>query len=180
MGPQSIFVARVQGAGQGSCGSFADWMGQVYWVGKSKANTFSLWGRKGDRLYCSGGPEIRFQLQHGGGKDDKGLVFSVLAFQDSPCFFLFFCSWDTTFRIYFSDWNSYTILYSLAGSFKNLFLNFFKALRCGSWKCQFSSVQSLSRVSLWPHGLQVWMVMTESEFLFFCFFYGMQQVVYSS
>ena len=27
--------------------------------GRSKANTFSLWGRKGDRVYCSGGPEIR-------------------------------------------------------------------------------------------------------------------------
>ena len=27
--------------------------------GKSKANTFSLWGRRENRLYCSGGPEIR-------------------------------------------------------------------------------------------------------------------------
>ena len=28
-------------------------MRHVYWVGKSRANTFSLWGRRGDRLYCS-------------------------------------------------------------------------------------------------------------------------------
>ena len=27
-------------------------------VGESKANTFSLWSRRGDRSYCSGGPEI--------------------------------------------------------------------------------------------------------------------------
>jgi len=26
--------------------------------GKRKANTFSLWSRRGDRFYCSGGLEI--------------------------------------------------------------------------------------------------------------------------
>ena len=52
-GSQSTFIARVQGVGQGSCRSFADWMRHVYWVGKSRANTFSLQGRRGDRLYCS-------------------------------------------------------------------------------------------------------------------------------
>ena len=45
---------------------------------KSKKDNFSLWGRRGDRLYCSGGPEIHQQLQHGGEKDAKGLVFSFL------------------------------------------------------------------------------------------------------
>ena len=44
----------------GSCGSFADWMRHVYWGvgGESKENTFSLWGRRGDRLYRSGGTKI--------------------------------------------------------------------------------------------------------------------------
>ena len=32
-GPQSTFILRVQGVGQGSCGSFANWMRHVYWVG---------------------------------------------------------------------------------------------------------------------------------------------------
>ena len=45
---------------------------------KSKKDNFSLWGRRGDRLYCSGGPEIHQQLQHGGEKDAKGVVFSFL------------------------------------------------------------------------------------------------------
>ena len=33
-GPQSTFIPRVQGVGLGSCGSFADWMRHVYWVGE--------------------------------------------------------------------------------------------------------------------------------------------------
>ena len=37
----------------GSCRSFADWMRHVYWVGEDRANTFFLWRRRDDRLYCS-------------------------------------------------------------------------------------------------------------------------------
>ena len=37
----------------GSRGSFAGWMRQVCWVGESRANASSLWGRRGDRWLCS-------------------------------------------------------------------------------------------------------------------------------
>ena len=59
VGPSSTFMPRVHGVGSGSCGSFADWMRHIQWVGgKTKANIFSLWRRRGDRFYCSRGPEI--------------------------------------------------------------------------------------------------------------------------
>ena len=43
-GPWSTFIARVQGVGQGSCGSFADWMRHVYWVGEEKGKYLLLKG----------------------------------------------------------------------------------------------------------------------------------------
>ena len=52
-GLQSTFIPRVQGVGQRSCGSFADWMSHVYWMGEGRAIAFSLWGRRQDMLYCS-------------------------------------------------------------------------------------------------------------------------------
>ena len=55
------FYSQGTRSGVGSYGSFADWMRHVYWVaggGESKENTFSLWGRRGDRLYRSGGTKI--------------------------------------------------------------------------------------------------------------------------
>ena len=33
-GPWSTFIGRIQGVGQGSCRSFADWMRHLYWVGE--------------------------------------------------------------------------------------------------------------------------------------------------
>ena len=54
------FYTKGTRSGIGSCRSFADWMrheAHVLGGGKSEVNIFSLWGRMGDRLYCSGGPE---------------------------------------------------------------------------------------------------------------------------
>ena len=59
--------------------------------GKSGANTFSLWGRRGDRLYCSTN-----SYNIGEGKTRRS-VFSVPAFQDPPWFHLLFHPGITTF-----------------------------------------------------------------------------------
>ena len=63
--------------------------------GKSKANTFSLW--------VGGGPGYTAQEDltfinsyHGGGKDDKGLVFLFLHSKTLLGFFLLFHPWVTT------------------------------------------------------------------------------------
>ena len=64
-------------------------MRHVYWVGKSRANTFSLWGRRGDRLYCS----IN-SYNMGEGRMIRVWFFW---FQDPPWFYLLFCPWVTTF-----------------------------------------------------------------------------------
>ena len=37
----------------GSCGSLADRTRHLYWVGKGRADTLSLRGRRGDGLHCS-------------------------------------------------------------------------------------------------------------------------------
>ena len=58
--------------------------------GKSRANTFSLWGRRGDRLYYS----INSQNM-GEGRMIRVWV-SVPAFQDSPWSYLLFHPWITT------------------------------------------------------------------------------------
>ena len=58
--------------------------------GKRKPNTFSLWGRRGDRLCWSGGPEIHEQLQHRGQKDNKSLVFLFLHSKTLLGFICFF------------------------------------------------------------------------------------------
>ena len=45
----------------------------TYWVGgRVRQNTSSLWGRRGDSLYCS------INSYSGEGKDDKGLVSPFL------------------------------------------------------------------------------------------------------
>ena len=63
-------------------------MRHVYWVGKSRANTFSLWGRRGDRLYCS----IN-SYNMGEGRMIRVWFFW---FQDPPWFYLLFYPWVTT------------------------------------------------------------------------------------
>ena len=59
--------------------------------GKSRANTFSLWGRRGDRLYHS------INSYNKG----KGRVIRVCFFHScipsTPWFYLLFCAWVTTF-----------------------------------------------------------------------------------
>ena len=66
-------------------------MRHKYWIeGKSKANTFSLWRRRGDGLYCS----IN-SYNMGEGRMIR-VWFSVPAFQDPPWFYLLFCPWVTT------------------------------------------------------------------------------------
>ena len=57
--------------------------------GKSKANTFSLWGKRGDRLYCS------INSYNMGEGTTIGSGFSVLVFQDPPWFYLLFPPWVT-------------------------------------------------------------------------------------
>ena len=52
---------------------------------KSWANTFSLWGRRGDRLYC-------FTDSYNMGRTIRD-GFSVPAFQDPPWFYLLFRPW---------------------------------------------------------------------------------------
>ena len=59
--------------------------------GKSRANTFSLWGRRGDRLYHS------INSYNKG----KGRMIRVCFFHScipsTPWFYLLFCAWVTTF-----------------------------------------------------------------------------------
>ena len=59
---------------------------------KRKANTFSLCGVGGETGYTAQ-EDLKFLNSYnmGEGKEDKGLFFSVPAFQDPPCFFLCFC-----------------------------------------------------------------------------------------
>ena len=59
--------------------------------GKSRANTFSLWARRGDRLYCSVN-SYNMQWKEGW----QGLVLPLPAFQDPPWFYLLFRTWFTT------------------------------------------------------------------------------------
>ena len=61
--------------------------------GKSRANTFSLWGRRGDRLYCS----VNSYNMGEGGRYGSG--FSIPAFQDPPWFYLLFRPWVKTIII---------------------------------------------------------------------------------
>ena len=56
---------------------------------KSKANTSSLWGRRGDRLYC-------YINSYNIGKGRMiGSCFSIPAFQDPSWFYLLFHPWIT-------------------------------------------------------------------------------------
>ena len=76
-GVLSPLIARVQGGGKGSCGWLLNGWGTYTGWGKSKKNTFSLWGRRGNHLYCSGGPEINM-YNMGVGKMVRGLVCPFL------------------------------------------------------------------------------------------------------
>ena len=116
-------------------------MRHVYWAVGRVRQIPSLFGVGGETGYAAQEDlKSAFSYNMGEGRTIRVWFFRFLHSKTLLGFFLFFRSWDTRFRIYSSDWNSYTILYTLAGSFTNLFLNFFKALRSGSWKCQFSSV----------------------------------------
>ena len=64
--------------------------------GKCRANTFSLWGRRGDTLYTV--PLIVTTWEREG---QQGSGFSVPAFQHPPWFYLLFCPWVTTLT---RDW----------------------------------------------------------------------------
>ena len=67
------------------------WGTYAYWVGgRIRQNTSSLWGRRGDSLYCS------INSYSGGGKDDKGLV-SPFLHSKTLLGYLLFCPWVTTF-----------------------------------------------------------------------------------
>lgn len=70
--------------------------------GRVRKNTFSLWGRRGDHLNCSGGPEIHQYLQHGEGKMVSGSCFSVpvSSVPRLPWFYLFFIPWVTTYLLF--------------------------------------------------------------------------------
>ena len=52
-GPSSTFIPRVQGVGQGSCGSFADWMRHIYWVGRRVRQIPSPYGVGGETGYTA-------------------------------------------------------------------------------------------------------------------------------
>ena len=91
-GPQSIFIPRVQGVGQGSCGSFADWMRHVYWVWGRVRQILSPCGLGGGTGYTA--QEDQKSVNHynvGEGRTIKVFFFSFPAFQDPPwfCFVLF-------------------------------------------------------------------------------------------
>ena len=68
------------------------WLDEACILGrrKSRANTFSLWGRRGDRLYCS----IN-SYNMGEGRMIR-VWFFIPAFQDPPWFYLLFRPWVTT------------------------------------------------------------------------------------
>jgi len=63
--------------------------------GKSKADTFSLWGRRENKIYGSRGLKSINSYNTWEGKMIR-VCFSVPAFQDPPWFYLFFCPWVTT------------------------------------------------------------------------------------
>ena len=70
-------------------------MHYAYWVGgRIRQNTSSLWGRRGDSLYCS------INSYSGGGKDDKGLV-SPFLHSKTLLGYLLFHSWVITFFFLF-------------------------------------------------------------------------------
>ena len=54
--PLVQFYTQSTGSRIGVLRVIADWMRGG---AESKAKTLSLWARRGDRLYCSGAPEIR-------------------------------------------------------------------------------------------------------------------------
>ena len=69
--------------------------------GKNRANTFSLWGRRGERLY-TGQEDLKFINSYNTGDGREGQLgsgFSVPAFQDPPWFSLLFHPWVTTLNI---------------------------------------------------------------------------------
>ena len=91
-GPSSNFYAQGTRRGIG-----VSWV--ICWLdearirggGKSRANTFSLWARRGDRLYRSINSYNR-QGQEGW----QGSGYPLPASQDPPWFYLCFCPWFTT------------------------------------------------------------------------------------
>ena len=68
------------------------WLDEACILGKrkSRANTFSLWGRRGDGLYCS---INSYNMEEG---RMIRVWFFVPAFQDPPWFYLLFRPWVTT------------------------------------------------------------------------------------
>ena len=71
-------------------------MRHVYWVGNSKANTFPVWGRRGDVMLLRRTWNLLIVMTWGReGPYVSG--FSVPAFQDPPWFYLLFSPWVTTF-----------------------------------------------------------------------------------
>ena len=70
--------------------------------GKIRANTFSLWGRRGERWY-TGQEDLKFINSYNTGYGREGRLgsgFSVPAFQDPTWFSLLFHPWVTTLNIY--------------------------------------------------------------------------------
>ena len=75
--------------------------GTYTWWGKSKANTFSLCAA-GERQVILLRRTWNLLIVTTWGREGRwGSGFSIPAFQDPPCFYLFFCPWVTTE----SSWN---------------------------------------------------------------------------
>ena len=73
-GPSSTFIPRVQGVGQGSCGSFADRMRHVYWAEGRVGQIPSPCGLGGETGYTV----LLIVTTCGGGKDDRVWFFPFL------------------------------------------------------------------------------------------------------
>ena len=89
-GPESTFIPRVQGVGQGSCGSFADCMRHIYWVGGRVRQIPSPYGVGGETGYTAQEDLKSINCYNTGEGRMIGSGFSVPAFQDPPWFYQLF------------------------------------------------------------------------------------------
>ena len=85
---------------RGLCRSFADWMRFVYWLRVREIKCLlPIWERR--HYSAQEGLKILQLLQHGGGKNDKGLVFFFSCTSRLSLFTLFFHPWDTHLKYEF-------------------------------------------------------------------------------